>query len=94
MASSCIFQMNIIDKIFVGRSFQFLALFKNYWQFLLQKCEDREIKLCGLLAAAGLSTCQFLKEIPVNQWERYAVTTLIDCRSILDPVLSVNHIGK
>ncbi|XP_075488056.1 uncharacterized protein LOC142527202 [Primulina tabacum] len=61
--------------------------------WITSKCEDREIKLCGLLAAAGLSACHSLKEIPVDQWEKYAVTTLVDCRSILDPVLSGNHIG-
>ncbi|XP_073148823.1 uncharacterized protein [Henckelia pumila] len=60
---------------------------------IMSKCEDREIKLCGLLSAAGLSACYSVKGVPDNQWEKYAVTTLIDCRSILDPVLSSNHIG-
>lgn len=61
---------------------------------LLQRCKSRDIKLCGLLAAAGLIAARSLNGIPDDQWEKYAITTLVDCRSILDPVLSSHHIGK
>lgn len=61
---------------------------------LLQDCRRRETKLFGLLAAAGMIASHSIKGIPRDQWEKYAVVTLTDCRSILDPVLSSNHIGK
>ncbi|KAI3447450.1 hypothetical protein Pfo_004115 [Paulownia fortunei] len=60
---------------------------------ILSTCDSKEIKLCGLLAAAGLIASRSLKGIPDDQWEKYAVVTLMDCRSILDPVLSSHHIG-
>ncbi|KZV21432.1 hypothetical protein F511_25660 [Dorcoceras hygrometricum] len=60
---------------------------------IMSKCKDREIKLCGLLSAAALMACHSINNVPDDQWEKYAVTTLIDCRSILDPVLSSDHIG-
>lgn len=60
---------------------------------ILQGCMSRGIKLSGALAAAGLIAAQSTKDLPDHQMEKYAVVTLIDCRSILDPVLSSNHIG-
>lgn len=61
---------------------------------ILQECESREIKLFGLLAAAGLIAAHSSKKFPGDQWEKYAVVTLIDCRSILDPVLTSSHHGQ
>lgn len=62
-------------------------------QKLLDGCMSRGIKLSGALAAAGLIAAQSTKDLPDHQMEKYAVVTLIDCRSILDPVLSSDHIG-
>ncbi|XWS59474.1 hypothetical protein CRYUN_Cryun08bG0125100 [Craigia yunnanensis] len=59
---------------------------------LVAGCKSRGIKLCGALAAAGLIAARSTKAFPDQQWEKYAVVTLIDCRSILDPVLSSNHL--
>jgi len=33
------------------------------------------------------------KRLPDYQSEKYAVVTLIDCRPLLDPVLSSSHCG-
>ncbi|KAG8374102.1 hypothetical protein BUALT_Bualt11G0096000 [Buddleja alternifolia] len=60
---------------------------------ILSSCECKEIKLCALLAAAGLIASHTLKGIPDDHWEKYAVATLMDCRSILDPALSSHHMG-
>ncbi|XWS56011.1 hypothetical protein CRYUN_Cryun09bG0049900 [Craigia yunnanensis] len=60
---------------------------------LVAGCKSRGIKLCGALVAAGLIAVRSTKAFPDQQRERYAVVTLIDCRSILDPVLSSNHLG-
>ncbi|KAK4582782.1 hypothetical protein RGQ29_025811 [Quercus rubra] len=62
-------------------------------QKLLAGCKSRGIKLCAALAAAGLIAAYSSKKLPDHQREKYAVVTLIDCRSILDPVLSSHHIG-
>ena len=60
----------------------------------LQGCKSRGIKLCGALAAAGLIAARSSKQIPDHQTERYAVVTLTDCRSILDPLLPNDQLGK
>uniref|UniRef100_A0A5B7BMB3 Uncharacterized protein n=1 Tax=Davidia involucrata TaxID=16924 RepID=A0A5B7BMB3_DAVIN len=60
---------------------------------ILQGCKSRGIKLCGALAAAGLIAAHSSKSLADGQWEKYAVVTLTDCRSILDPVLSSHHLG-
>ncbi|XP_022766091.1 uncharacterized protein LOC111310976 [Durio zibethinus] len=60
---------------------------------LVAGCKSRGIKLCGALAAAGLIAARSTKDFPDQQSENYAVVTLIDCRSILNPVLSSNHLG-
>lgn len=60
----------------------------------LQSCKSRGIKLCGALAAAGLIAARSSKDLPDDQREKYAVVTLIDCRSILEPPLSSSHLGK
>lgn len=65
----------------------------NYYYFFLQGCKSRGIGLCGALAAAGFIAARSSKNLPDDQWEKYAVVTLIDCRPILDPVLSSHDIG-
>ncbi|XP_050383600.1 uncharacterized protein LOC126800298 [Argentina anserina] len=60
---------------------------------LLAGCKSRGIKLCGVLAAAGLIAAHASKHLPDHQWEKYAVVTLLDCRSLLDPPLSANDFG-
>lgn len=62
--------------------------------WVLQACESREIKLCGALAAAALIAAHASNHLPDGRWAKYGVVTLIDCRSILDPVLPSDHIGK
>ncbi|KAH0971679.1 hypothetical protein GBA52_023835 [Prunus armeniaca] len=62
-------------------------------QRLLAGCKSREIKLSGALAAAGLIAAHASKHLPDYQWEKYAVVTLLDCRSILEPSLSSNNLG-
>ncbi|XP_050227658.1 uncharacterized protein LOC126677195 [Mercurialis annua] len=60
---------------------------------LLEGCKSRGIKLCGALAAAGLIAAHVSKDLPGNQSQKYAVVTLVDCRSILDPVLNSHSFG-
>ncbi|KAF8007901.1 hypothetical protein BT93_K1790 [Corymbia citriodora subsp. variegata] len=62
-------------------------------QRLMEGCKSREIKLCGALAAATLIAAHASKQSADNKWEKYAVVTLVDCRSYLDPPLSVQHPG-
>ncbi|XP_042012335.1 uncharacterized protein LOC121760783 [Salvia splendens] len=60
---------------------------------ILSRCNSKKIKLSAALAAAGLIACHASKRFPDEQWEKYAVVTLMDCRPALDPVLSSQHIG-
>ncbi|KAK7268015.1 hypothetical protein RIF29_20697 [Crotalaria pallida] len=60
---------------------------------LVTGCKSRGIKLCGAIAAAGMIASRASKHLPEHQKEKYAVVTLIDCRSSLDPVLCSNHLG-
>ncbi|KHN42803.1 hypothetical protein glysoja_036977, partial [Glycine soja] len=60
---------------------------------LLAGCKSRGIKLCGALAAAGMIAAWTSRCLPDYQREKYAVVTLVDCRSLLDPVLPSNHAG-
>ncbi|KAK9921315.1 hypothetical protein M0R45_029828 [Rubus argutus] len=60
---------------------------------LLAGCKSKGIKLCGALAAAGLIAAHASKHLPDHQWEKYAVVTLLDCRSLLDPPLAANDFG-
>lgn len=59
-----------------------------------QGCKSRGIKLFVLLAAAGTIAARASKNLPNDKSEKYSLTTLMDCRSLLDPVLSDHHIGK
>ncbi|XLU46925.1 uncharacterized protein LOC107626381 [Arachis ipaensis] len=60
---------------------------------LIDACKSRGIKLCGALAAAGMIASWTSKNLPDYQREKYGMVTLIDCRSMLDPVLSRDHVG-
>ncbi|KAA8518562.1 hypothetical protein F0562_016036 [Nyssa sinensis] len=61
---------------------------------ILSGCNSRGIKLCGALAAAGIIAAHSSKKsLTDGQWEKYAVVTLTDCRSLLHPVLSRHHLG-
>ncbi|KAL4340804.1 hypothetical protein GQ457_08G018160 [Hibiscus cannabinus] len=60
---------------------------------LVAGCKSRGIKLCGALVAAGLIAARSTKPFPDHQREKYAVVTLTDCRSILEPALGSNHFG-
>ncbi|XP_038905440.1 uncharacterized protein LOC120091472 [Benincasa hispida] len=62
-------------------------------QKLLAGCKLRGVKLCGALAAAGLLATRCSKDLPLHQKEKYAVVTLNDCRSLLDPPLTSHHLG-
>lgn len=60
---------------------------------ILARCESNKIKLSAALAAAALVACHSSKRFPDEQWEKYAVVSLMDSRSALDPVLTSQHIG-
>lgn len=60
----------------------------------MQGCKTRGIKLFGLLAAAGFLAARASKNLPDEKWEKYSLATLLDCRPLLDPVLSDHHVGK
>ncbi|XP_022982938.1 uncharacterized protein LOC111481632 [Cucurbita maxima] len=70
-----------------------LKLNSDETQKLLAGCKSRGIKLCGALEAAGLIATRCSKDLPPHQTEKYAVVTLIDCRSLLDPPLTTHHLG-
>ncbi|RZB75996.1 hypothetical protein D0Y65_034482 [Glycine soja] len=56
-----------------------------------QGCKSRGIKLCGALAPAGMIVAWTSKCLPNYQREKYVVVTIVDCRTLLDPVLPSNH---
>lgn len=60
----------------------------------MQGCKSKGIKLFAALSAAGFLAVRSSKKLPDHQGEKYAVVTLIDCRSILDPPLSSHHLGN
>ncbi|GAB2264200.1 hypothetical protein Droror1_Dr00026334 [Drosera rotundifolia] len=60
---------------------------------IVEACRLRDIKLCGAYSAAALIAARALNGVPEGEWEKYAVTTLVDCRAILDPALSSHHVG-
>ncbi|CAK9159833.1 unnamed protein product [Ilex paraguariensis] len=60
---------------------------------ILAGCESRGIKLCGALAAAGLIAAHSSKRRHDHPRKKYAVVTLMDCRSLLEPPLSGHHFG-
>ncbi|MFX9847891.1 hypothetical protein ABTP16_18750, partial [Acinetobacter baumannii] len=60
---------------------------------LLAGCNSRGIKLCGALAAAGLIAAHSTKPHSDQLKKKYGVVTLTDCRSQLEPALSIHHYG-
>ncbi|XP_039068369.1 uncharacterized protein LOC120214571 [Hibiscus syriacus] len=57
---------------------------------ILRGCKTMGIKLCGALGAAGLMTAHSSKCRSYHQKKKYGVVTLTDCRSILEPPISLN----
>ncbi|KAL4587590.1 hypothetical protein LXL04_000462 [Taraxacum kok-saghyz] len=60
---------------------------------ILNGCKSRKIKLYAVLTAAGFIAARASKNLPDDKWEKYSLATLIDCRALLEPVLSDHHIG-
>ncbi|EPS67523.1 hypothetical protein M569_07254 [Genlisea aurea] len=61
---------------------------------ILSECEAQGMKLSAAIAAAGLIAAHSSKRISEDDYEKYAVVTLVNCRPLLDPVLDANQIGK
>ncbi|KAL5806541.1 hypothetical protein ACOSQ4_029274 [Xanthoceras sorbifolium] len=66
---------------------------KDDTQRILLGCKLSGVKLCGAIAAAGLMATHNSKRHSDHHQRKYAVVTLTDCRSILDPSLSNHHFG-
>ncbi|KAL1199900.1 hypothetical protein V5N11_013149 [Cardamine amara subsp. amara] len=60
---------------------------------LVAGCKARGIKLWAALASSGLISAYASKNLSPYQGEKYAVVTLSDCRSILEPPLTSNDFG-
>ncbi|KAL3839293.1 hypothetical protein ACJIZ3_023884 [Penstemon smallii] len=60
---------------------------------ILDGCKSRGIKLCGALSAAGLIAAHSTKLNYDHIKKKYGVVTLTDCRSHLQPPLSIHHFG-
>lgn len=62
---------------------------------ILRGCVSKGIKLCGLLSASALMAANSIKCRSDNRdrGSKYAVITLTDCRSFLDPPLSAQDFG-
>ncbi|XP_031484767.1 uncharacterized protein LOC116253910 isoform X1 [Nymphaea colorata] len=61
---------------------------------ILKACKERGGMTPSVaLAAAAMKAANFSKEEPRPQVESYAVVTFIDCRTILDPPLQLDHVG-
>ncbi|CAN8278988.1 unnamed protein product [Cochlearia groenlandica] len=60
---------------------------------LVAGCKARGIKLWAALASAGLIAAYSSKNLSQSQGEKYAVVTLSDCRTILEPPLTSNDFG-
>ncbi|KAL7133594.1 hypothetical protein ABFS83_12G151600 [Erythranthe nasuta] len=71
-----------------------LQITKHHTALLLAGCKFRGIKLCGALSAAALIAAHSTKLTSDHKLKKkYGVVTLIDCRSLLEPPLSVHHFG-
>ncbi|XP_028787410.1 uncharacterized protein LOC114743370 [Neltuma alba] len=70
-----------------------MQLDRDETERLIVGCKSRGIKLCGALAAAAMIASWASKHRPDFEKEKYAVVTLTDCRSILDPILNGNDLG-
>ncbi|MED6219988.1 hypothetical protein PIB30_040852 [Stylosanthes scabra] len=66
-----------------------LQLNQNDTKRVLAGCKRNRIKLCGALTAAGLMAAHSSK----NGSRKYGVITFTDCRSSLNPPLSVQDFG-
>ncbi|KAJ3677944.1 hypothetical protein LUZ60_001747 [Juncus effusus] len=66
---------------------------KEETQNLLNECEERGVKLCGAISAAGLITARNSKQLEPGQSETYSVVTIVDCRKFLEPPLEKHNVG-
>ncbi|XP_061366754.1 uncharacterized protein LOC133309905 [Gastrolobium bilobum] len=66
-----------------------LQLNHNDTKRVLAGCKQSLIKLCGALTAAGLMAIYSSK----NSSKKYGIITLTDCRSSLEPPLSIQNFG-
>uniref|UniRef100_A0A1J3FEV7 Uncharacterized protein n=2 Tax=Noccaea caerulescens TaxID=107243 RepID=A0A1J3FEV7_NOCCA len=60
---------------------------------LVAGCKGRGLKLWAAIASAGLISAYSSKNLESGQGEKYAVVTLSDCRSVLEPPLTPNDFG-
>ncbi|KAG9157087.1 hypothetical protein Leryth_022385 [Lithospermum erythrorhizon] len=60
---------------------------------ILSACMAKGIKLCALFTAAFFIATRSSKSIPDEQFEKYAVVMLVDCRAVLEPELTDQHCG-
>ncbi|KFK34513.1 hypothetical protein AALP_AA5G155100 [Arabis alpina] len=71
-----------------------LKLEKDQTIKLVAGCKARGMRLWAAVAAAGLISAYSSKNLPQNHGgEKYAVVTLSDCRSVLEPPLTPNDFG-
>ncbi|CAN6439162.1 unnamed protein product [Victoria cruziana] len=71
-----------------------LLMDRDETRSLLEACKKRGVKLGIALAAAALKAANSSKEEGSRpQAESYAVVTIVDCRSILDPPLQAHDTG-
>lgn len=61
-------------------------------QKLFKECSVQRTNRLGALTAAGLKATAILKKLG-SRSEHYAVVTLLDCRPLLEPVLSKSTVG-
>ncbi|XP_057789708.1 pyrophosphate-energized vacuolar membrane proton pump-like isoform X2 [Salvia miltiorrhiza] len=90
--SSCAALVIVLTYFDLPSHNNYFCLLISVLALLWQRCNSNKIKFSAVLAAAGLIACHASKRFPDEQWEKYAVVTLMDCRSALDPVLSSHHI--
>ncbi|KAK3043526.1 hypothetical protein RJ639_002105 [Escallonia herrerae] len=61
-------------------------------QMILAGCKSRGIKLCGVLAAAGLIAAHSSKYRPDHHLKKYGVVTLMDCRFYHSAILNIHQV--
>ncbi|KAG7560612.1 hypothetical protein ISN45_Aa05g021240 [Arabidopsis thaliana x Arabidopsis arenosa] len=87
--------LNFVDAENSNRRSQVvrLKLERDQTLKLVAGCKARGLKLWAALASSGLIAAYSSKNLPPYQGEKYAVVTLSDCRSILEPPLTSNDFG-
>lgn len=87
--------LNFVDAENSNRRSQLvrLKLDRDQTLKLVAGCKARGLKLWAALASSALIAAYSSKNLPPYQGEKYAVVTLSDCRSILEPPLTSNDFG-